>query len=200
MSRPPGRRGPACTPVFTPGSTMTVPGPRNSAHTSLISRSTEARWNDVVVIKHPGFLSRVSHFRGLGRAWVNRPEFRAYFLPWEGWHVHASQVRPGHEGQGDPARAPERQSGSRYQLGQDRGHRAQARDTTKRCGFFETSFCRPSSVSATPHPSPSPWARSRKSPSGRARTSGRCGIFGNGLAAELLDPPPKQMRRHDHPT
>ena len=27
---------------------------------------------------------------------VNRPEFRAYFLTWEGWHVHAGQVRPGH--------------------------------------------------------------------------------------------------------
>jgi hypothetical protein len=23
---------------------------------------------------------------------VNRPEFRAYFLTWEGWHVHAGQV------------------------------------------------------------------------------------------------------------
>src|SRR5512132_1114428 len=22
---------------------------------------------------------------------VNRPEFRAYFLAWEGWHVHAGQ-------------------------------------------------------------------------------------------------------------
>ena len=30
---------------------------------------------------------------------LNRPEFRAYFLTWEGWHVHASQIRPGHEGQ-----------------------------------------------------------------------------------------------------
>jgi transposase len=36
---------------------------------------------------------------------MNRPEFRAYFLTWEGWHVHAGQVRPGHKGQGDPAGA-----------------------------------------------------------------------------------------------
>jgi len=49
---------------------------------------------------------------------MDRPEFRAYFSPWgrtaprpgapERWHVHASQVRPGHEGQGDPARAQAR--------------------------------------------------------------------------------------------
>ena len=33
-----------------------------------------------------------------GVAGLNRPEFRAYFLTWEGWHVHAGQVRPGHQG------------------------------------------------------------------------------------------------------
>ena len=28
----------------------------------------------------------------ISRGWLNRPEFRAYFLSWEGWHVHAGQV------------------------------------------------------------------------------------------------------------
>src|SRR5258706_11528215 len=37
------------------------------------------------------------------RARMNRPGFRAYFLSWEGCHVHASQVRSGHEGEGGPA-------------------------------------------------------------------------------------------------
>src|SRR5262245_4732903 len=38
------------------------------------------------------------------RGVLNRPGFRAYFLAWERWHVHAGQVRPGHQGQGDPDR------------------------------------------------------------------------------------------------
>ena len=47
----------------------------------------------------------VAPYLGEQDAAVNRPEFRAYFLTWEGWHVHAGQVRPGHKGQGDPAGA-----------------------------------------------------------------------------------------------
>ena len=45
----------------------------------------------------------VRHILHEHRPGLNRPGFRAYFLSWEGCHVDASQVQPGHEGQGYPA-------------------------------------------------------------------------------------------------
>src|SRR5260221_5275024 len=58
---------------------------------------------------------------------LNRPGFRAYFLSWEGCDVHASQVQPGHEGQGYPA-GPRARRGLRIGVRGDQRGRRPARD------------------------------------------------------------------------